>query len=92
MTTSREFIYKSVIGAAGLSLSAKSYSRVPGANDRVRVGIIGFSDRFKGSLAPQFMAQAKEMNFEFTAVSDLWSLRREEAVGYLKKQGVTIKP
>lgn len=92
MTTRREFIYKSAIGAAGLTLSAKSYSRVSGANDRVRVGIIGFSDRFKGSLAPQFMAQAKEMNFEFTAVSDLWSLRREEAVGYFKKQGVTIKP
>jgi predicted dehydrogenase len=91
MTTRREFIQKSALGAAGLTLGAKSYSRITGSNDRIRVGIVGFSDRFRGSLAPQFMAQAKEMNFEFVAVSDLWSRRRDEAVEYFKKQGVTIK-
>jgi predicted dehydrogenase len=91
MTTRREFIYKSAIGAAGMTLSAKSYSRILGSNDRVRVGIVGFSDRFKGSLAPQFMAQCKEFNFEFVAVSDLWSRRREEAVAYFKKQGVNLQ-
>ena len=48
MTTRREFIQKSALGAAGLTLGAKSYSRIMGANDRVRVGIVGFSDRFRG--------------------------------------------
>ena len=34
-----------------LGLSAQSYRRIIGANDRVNVGIIGFSDRFKDALA-----------------------------------------
>jgi predicted dehydrogenase len=91
MTTRREFIQKSALGAAGLTLGAKSYSRILGANDRVRVGIVGFSDRFRGSLAPQFLAQAKELNFEIVAVSDLWSRRREEATEYFKQKGITVR-
>ena len=91
MTTRREFIQKSALGAAGLTLGAKSYSRIVGANDRVRVGIVGFSDRFRGSLAPQFLAQSKELNFEIVAVSDLWSRRREEAVNYFKEKRVTVR-
>ena len=91
MTTRREFIQKTALGAAGLTLSSRSYSRVIGANDRVRVGIVGFSDRFRGSLAPQFLAQANELNFEIVAVSDLWSTRREEAVNYFKEKGITIR-
>jgi hypothetical protein len=70
MATRREFIQKTAFGAAGLTLGAKSYSRIPGANDRVRVGIVGFSDRFRSSLAPAFLSQAKELNFEIVAVSD----------------------
>lgn len=62
-----------------------------GANDRIRVGIVGFSDRFRGSLAPQFLAQAKELNFEIVAVSDLWNRRREEAVSYFKEKGITVR-
>ena len=86
MTTRREFIQKSALGAAGLTLGAKSYSRILGANDRVRVGIVGFSDRFRGSLAPQFLAQAKELNFEIVAVSDLWTRRRDEAAELISKR------
>jgi len=91
MTTRREFIQKSALGAAGLTLGAKSYSNIIGANDRIRVGIVGFSDRFRGSLAPQFLAQSKELNFEIVAVSDLWSRRREEAVNYFKEKGITVR-
>ena len=91
MSTRREFIQKAAIGTAGLSLSAKSYSRILGANDRVRVGIVGFSDRFKGSLAPAFLGLAKEHNFEIVAVSDLWNKRRSEAELYFKGKGVTVR-
>ena len=54
MSDRREFIQKSAIGAAGLTLggmamSAKSYGRIIGANDRVRVGILGFSNRFESA-------------------------------------------
>lgn len=79
MANRREFIQKSALGVAGLTLGAKSYSRILGANDRLHVGIVGFSDRFRSSLAPAFLGQAKEYNFEIVAVSDLWNRRRDEA-------------
>jgi predicted dehydrogenase len=91
MATRREFIQKSALGAAGVALSAKSYSRIAGANDRVRVGIIGFSDRFRTSLAPAFLSLSKELNFEIVAVSDLWSRRREEAETFFAGKGITIR-
>lgn len=69
-------------GYAGLS--AKSYANIIGANDRVRVGVVGFSDRFKNSLLPSFMDHYKELNFDIVAVSDIWKIRREQGTDYLK--------
>jgi predicted dehydrogenase len=91
MTTRREFIQKTALGTAGLTLGARSYSRILGANDRVRVGIVGFSDRFRSSLVPAFLNNSKELNFEFTAVSDLWSKRREDADTFFKAKGINLK-
>ena len=50
----RKFIKNSAIAAAGtyvgtMGFSAKSYGNIIGANDRVRVGVVGFSDRFKSN-------------------------------------------
>ncbi|HMI68115.1 MAG TPA: Gfo/Idh/MocA family oxidoreductase [Cyclobacteriaceae bacterium] len=93
----REFIRKSALATAGIyagamGFSRKSYSNIIGANDRVRVGVVGFSDRFRGSLLPSFLNHYKEMNFDMVAVSDIWRLRREEAQGQLKeKLGHDIK-
>ena len=91
MATRREFIQKSALGAAGLTLGAKSYSRILGSNDRVRVGIVGYSDRFRGSLSPAFLSLATELNFEFTAVSDIWNKRREAADTFYKAKGINLK-
>lgn len=91
MTTRREFIQKAAIGTAGLTLGAKSYSRILGSNDRVRVGIVGFSDRFRSSLAPALLSQAKEFNFEIVAVSDLWKRRRDEADLFFKGKGINVR-
>jgi predicted dehydrogenase len=91
MEDRRSFIKKSAAGLSlaglGMSFSASSYARILGSNDRVRVGIIGFSDRFRQSLAPAFMANAKDTNFAFVGVSDIWSRRRDEAEQYLKGKG-----
>ncbi|MDD4116025.1 MAG: Gfo/Idh/MocA family oxidoreductase [Massilibacteroides sp.] len=91
METRRDFIKKATVGVAGLSfgglangLSAWSYGRVKGSNDKIRVGVIGFSDRFKSSLFPSFMNHAKELNFEFVALSDIWRVRREAGQAFLK--------
>lgn len=90
----RTFLKQSAIVAAGaLAFSAKSYARIMGANDRVRVGVIGFSDRFKYSLLPSFMNHSKELNFEISGVSDIWKVRREEGAQFLKeKLGYGVKP
>lgn len=86
MTTRRQFLRLAGAGAAGLGLtSARSYARIQGANDRVRVGIVGFSNRTRGSLIPAFQQHAAALNFEIVAVSDIWSLRREAARTYLEK-------
>ena len=84
--TRRDFIKLSTAALASTSFTAKSYAAINGANDRVRVGIIGFGDRMKGGDIPAFMASAQELNFEIVAVSDIWSLRREEGSAYLGKQ------
>jgi predicted dehydrogenase len=73
--------------AAATSLSARSYARILGANDRVRVGIVGFSDRCRGSLIPSFQKHATELNFELAGVSDIWSLRRDAGSAALQKLG-----
>jgi len=86
------------MASAGLFLSksgisAKSYRRILGSNDRVRVGVIGFSDRHRSSHLPSFMNHYKELNFEVVGVSDIWNKRREEGAGiWSEKMGHKVKP
>lgn len=87
----RNFIKQSAKAAAGtyiasMGFSAKSYANIIGANDRVRVGVVGFSDRHRSSHIPPFMKFYKEMNFDIVSVSDLWKKRREEGAAFLKGQ------
>jgi predicted dehydrogenase len=81
----RDFIKKTALAGSGLLVSkvawsAQSYKRIIGANDRVRVGVVGFSDRHKSAHMPCFMNHYKELNFDVVAVSDIWNVRREEGV------------
>ena len=86
----RDFIRKATLATAGtylgaLGFSAKSYANIIGSNDRVRVGVVGFSDRFRHSLFPAFRPHHKELNFDIVSVSDIWKLRREEGQAFLKE-------
>ncbi len=90
-TSRRSFIKKTALATAGLTagtmgLSAKSYSRVMGANERVVTGIIGFSNRTRGSLIPAFMNYSDRLNFEIKGVSDIWNRRRDESVAFMKQE------
>lgn len=89
LSSRRKFIKQSAFAVAGtyagtMGMSAKSYGNIIGANDRVRVGVIGFSDRFASSLLPGFLNHSKELNFDIVAVSDLWNYRRQQGVALLK--------
>jgi len=68
--------------AAGLS--AKAYSRVLGANDRIRLGQLGCGDRSGGHVHMAQLA-AKQMQVETVAVCDLWSLARERRAAQVKR-------
>jgi len=83
----RDFLKVTGAGIAGTALSstASSYARIAGANDRIGVGIVGFSDRTRSSLIPSFLKVAPNLNFEFVAVSDIWNRRREEGATYIQK-------
>jgi predicted dehydrogenase len=87
----REFLKRSALATAGIylgasGLDAKSYGRILGSNDRVQVGIVGFSDRFKYSLLPAFLDHHRELNFDIAGVSDIWKIRREEGQQHLKEK------
>lgn len=83
----RTFMRATGAGVAGTAIAsnASSYARILGANERVRVGLVGYSDRCRSALIPAFLSQAKELDFEIVAVSDIWSLRREAAAASLEK-------
>lgn len=66
-------------------MSAASYARVIGANDRISIGLIGCGHRSQGH---RNMAHnsAKDMNVEITAVCDLWNYHRELAASDVEKK------
>ena len=68
-----------------VSWNAKSYAAIVGANDRVRVGIIGCGDRMKGGDLSAFQLHAKDMNFQIVAVSDIWKRQREMGADFIDK-------
>ncbi|MCI0392190.1 MAG: Gfo/Idh/MocA family oxidoreductase [Acidobacteria bacterium] len=89
----RNFIKLTAAGAVGgaVSLNAASYARIPGANDRIGIGIVGFSERAQAALIPAVLKIADEQNCEIVAVSDIWKPRREEGAAWIGKQtGKTI--
>jgi predicted dehydrogenase len=83
----REFLKAgtAALAATAFSSSARSYAAIKGANDRVNVGIIGCGDRMKQGDLPAFKSNAKDMNFQITAVSDIWKMRREDGADHIEK-------
>ncbi|MEY3283434.1 MAG: hypothetical protein RIR86_1447, partial [Acidobacteriota bacterium] len=76
-------------GVAATRLNVLQPGRVLGANSRVRVALVGASDRTMSSLLPAFQTYAKELNFELVAVCDIWKKRREEVPGQIaQKYGI----
>ena len=95
----RDFVKNSSLAVGALALpkltmpfSAKSYAKIIGSNDRVRVACVGFSDRHRASHVPPFKALMKDMNFEMVGLSDIWNRRRDEGKAFIDKQlGTDIK-
>jgi predicted dehydrogenase len=84
----RDFMKTTALGAAGLVVGsrASSYAKILGANDRIRVAVVGPGDRAMDALVPAFLRLAGELNFELVAISELWTLRRDEVAAKLKQK------
>ena len=72
----RTFMKEAGVAMLTAGMSAKSYARILGANDRIRLGQLGCGDRSEGHVHMVTLA-SKQMPVETVAVCDLWSLARE---------------
>src|SRR5215475_3359675 len=79
----RRFLKVGAAAAGAYALPAASYARILGANNRVRTGVIGYSDRFREALFPAFLKHAGSQEFEISALSDIWKRRRDEGVALI---------
>lgn len=63
---------------AAMGMSARSYGRILGANDRIRLAQLGCGARSAGHVRMAQLA-SKQTPVETIAVCDIWSLARESA-------------
>jgi len=66
-STRRSFLKSSALASSAVAMSARSYASVPGANDRVRVGVIGV----RGMGFGHVRGYAKLNNVEVAAICDV---------------------
>lgn len=74
-----------IAGAALAGTTARTYSEALGANERIRIGVVGCGSRARGALIREVLQFAKESNVEIAAVCDIWQQAREEAAAMIKK-------
>ena len=67
------------LAAGPLLLTARSYARIVGANDRIQIGQIGCGHRASGHRKMLEMSAKTDPNFDLRSVCDLWSVNRERA-------------
>jgi len=87
----RNFIGKTAAGIVGVavtssasSMSAASYKRIIGANDRINIGFLGCGDRSSNHQS-MVKTSKKNKNLAVIAVCDIWQNNKEKAASNLKK-------
>jgi predicted dehydrogenase len=80
----RTFVKQAGIAALAVGMDARSYARILGANDRIRLGQLGCGSRSEGHVHMVQLA-SKQMPVETVAVCDIWSHARERRAAQVKK-------
>jgi predicted dehydrogenase len=75
---------RTFVSASAAAMTAQSYSRILGANDRIRLGQLGCGDRSGGHVHMAQLA-ARDTPVEIVAVCDLWTLARERRAAEVEK-------
>jgi predicted dehydrogenase len=78
----REFIRTSAATAAGLTLTHTLPRHVLGANDRLRIGVIGCGSR-GNYLIDETLKSARALNVEIAALCDVWKVNLQKTVDRL---------
>jgi len=86
----RNFIRSGAIAATGISILPETVNipeagRAKGANDRIRIGIIGCGDRGCNAHMEGIYKHVAATNFEIVAVCDPWRIAREKANEKVRK-------
>ncbi len=80
----RTFVKQAGGALLAASMDARSYARVLGANDRIRIGQLGCGQRSEGHVHMVQLA-SRTCPVETVAVCDIWSLARERRAAQVKK-------
>lgn len=80
----RQFLGRTA-GAMAAIQAGRAIARVPGANDRISIGVIGTGERGCNALIPEAYRFSEQENVEITAVCDPWNEARQRAVGKVKE-------
>ncbi|MCX7824533.1 MAG: Gfo/Idh/MocA family oxidoreductase [Verrucomicrobiae bacterium] len=88
----RDFIKTAAVGVTATGMTARSYARIMGANERIRIAQIGCGGRGRLAHMTGVHKHDKAENVEFVAVSDPWRIAREEAAAMCKEwYGTDVK-
>jgi predicted dehydrogenase len=81
----RDFVKGAMIGVTATTFTARSYGRILGANDRIRIGNLGCGSRGIGVHLAHIIKHGPAQNAEVTAVCDPWRVAREKANAQVKE-------
>src|SRR6185436_7356021 len=73
------------LAAGTVPLTARSYARIVGANDRIQIGQLGCGHRASGHRAMLKLSAKTDSNFDLRSVCDLWSVNREKSADDVKR-------
>jgi len=83
-TCSRRAFLRTASAGAAMAMGAASYARIAGANERIRLALIGCGDRGTNAHLGGIHPHAQAENVEVVAVCDPWRVARERAAAKVK--------
>jgi predicted dehydrogenase len=84
----RQFLMTGAVSATALAVSAKSYSQIVGANDRIGVALIGAGGMGTGHLVA-LKSLKESANLRFLGVADCWKTRAAQGAATLETTAMT---
>jgi len=82
----RNFVKTSALATGAVACAALTQSRAAGANDRIRIGLIGVGGMGTGHLG-SLVKKAEQENIQVVAASDVYQRRVNRAKGICKGDG-----